>query len=748
MLKFIFPLLLLLICNLFASERVSLQLKWKNSFQFAGFYMAKEKGFYKDVGLDVTFKELNNNTNLVKTVVDGNATYGVGDSALIYYRLKGKPVVLMMPILKNSPLALLTTKDVHSLADFKSDKILINKFSLKSPAILSMLHVSNINMDKLQPKTGVFSIKEMQKQKLDLYAVYATNQPYYLKKHHIKYHLFSPANYGLDFYGDMLFTSQHEVNKHFNRTIHFMDASKKGWEYAMTHIDETIKVIQQKYNSQHYSRDELLYQAHAYQKLVTKSYTFNKQKIETTTVIFKLLDKIQTNIHYNDFVLNRFVATKSERDFLKTHTIRCISTTNWAPFNLLKNGHVIGLGIDYWDIVADKLHINNSCNKVNSFSKLLNAIKSKKADLTVSTSETPERKEYAIFSKSYVTFPIVVATKRGSGFTPDINAIKNKTFALVKNHTATKLLLEKVPNLHYIQTNTLEEALKLVDSSKAYATVEILPVLAYAINKKHFNTLVISGKTALEFPVKFMIRKDYKELLPMVNRVIASIDASTRKKIYNKWVSVNMRNGYSKHQVNRLILLGATALFLFILWIVLLLFQIKKRKKAEVALEKLANYDALTSIYNRHKIDTFLIEQMEISKRYEKPLSIIFFDIDKFKTINDTYGHEIGDSVLKELTALVSQKIRESDSLGRWGGEEFLIVLPETNLQNAIFLAEKLRKAIEKYDFSEVKQVTCSFGVSEINREDSLDSAISKVDKMLYIAKEQGRNKVVSDVKN
>ncbi len=111
----------------------------------------------------------------------------------------------MMPILKISPLALLTTKDIHSLVDFESDKILINKFSLKSPTIL-----------------------EIQKHKLDLYAVYATNQPYYLKKNHIKYHLFSPAHYGLDFYGDMLFTSQHEVNKHFNRTIHFMDASKKG----------------------------------------------------------------------------------------------------------------------------------------------------------------------------------------------------------------------------------------------------------------------------------------------------------------------------------------------------------------------------------------------------------------------------------------------------------------------------------------------------------------------------------------
>ena len=743
MIRFII-LSLFLLSSLFANEKVSLQLKWKDSFQFAGFYMAKEKGFYKKAGLDVTLKELDSKTNLVDSVLNGKSTYGVGDSALIYYRLQNKPIVLMMPILESTPLALLTTKNVKSLQDFKSKKIMINEFSLKSPAILSMLYLSNIDMKRFNPKSGVFSVEDMLKQNLDLYSVYIPNQPYYLKKHHIKYHLFTPKEYGLDFYGDMLFTSEKEINNHFNRTVAFMDASKKGWEYAFKHINETIDVIEKKYNSQHFSRDELLYQAKEYQKLISKNFKFNKQKIENTKIVFKLLYKIKNDFKYEDFVLNRYVATKKEREFLKTHKIRCVTTTTWPPFNLVKNGKIEGLALDYWNIVADKLGMDNSCKQVNDFTKLLNLIKSKKADLTISTSETPNRKKYAVFSKDYVKFPIVIVTKKSVDFIPSIDSIKNKTIAVAKNYTATKLLQAKYPNLHYIETDNLTQALNLVENSKAYATIGILPVVAYKINKENFDTLKIAGKTEFEFPVKFMVRKDYKELIPMINRVIDSIDKETKDRIYNRWISVNMQNGYSKNRVHKFIVITIVVLAVLVLWMLILIYEIRKRKKAELALERLANYDELTSIYNRHKIDEFLSEQMEIAKRYKRSLSLIFFDIDKFKSINDTFGHKAGDEVLKEIAKVVSQNIRESDGFGRWGGEEFLIVLPETDIIGASYLAEKLRGEIETHNFSIKRKVTCSFGVIEVESGSDLDKAIREVDELLYKAKNSGRNRVVS----
>ena len=159
--------------------------------------------------------------------------------------------------------------------------------------------------------------------------------------------------------------------------------------------------------------------------------------------------------------------------------------------------------------------------------------------------------------------------------------------------------------------------------------------------------------------------------------------------------------------------------------------------------ENRANYDPLTRIYNRRRFLELLDRGIKNSQRLNQDLSIVFFDIDHFKHINDTYGHNIGDEVLKNLTSLTSSTIRSSDVFARWGGEEFLILIESTTLENAARMAEKLRKVIMEYDFPEVKKVTCSFGVTAYNQEETGEAFISRADSALYKAKESGRNRVV-----
>ena len=156
----------------------------------------------------------------------------------------------------------------------------------------------------------------------------------------------------------------------------------------------------------------------------------------------------------------------------------------------------------------------------------------------------------------------------------------------------------------------------------------------------------------------------------------------------------------------------------------------------------MATIDKLTSIYNRYKTDLSLHSQIEISKRYKRPLSLIFFDIDFFKKVNDSYGHKVGDMVLSKLCDIVSRSVRKSDIFGRWGGEEFLIILPETTEDEAISLAEKLRQKIEKHTFDKVKNITCSFGVTNYKNGDNPETIMMRVDKQLYKAKQNGRNKI------
>ncbi|MCF8088895.1 MAG: diguanylate cyclase [Desulfotignum sp.] len=160
-------------------------------------------------------------------------------------------------------------------------------------------------------------------------------------------------------------------------------------------------------------------------------------------------------------------------------------------------------------------------------------------------------------------------------------------------------------------------------------------------------------------------------------------------------------------------------------------------------LEKQATTDALTGIFNRMKFNGSLTNEIQRAQRYSTPLSLIIFDIDHFKRVNDSYGHLAGDAVLKNLTQLVVSTLRETDIFARWGGEEFVIQTPETTLDGAIKLAEKLRSKIETHDFSEPEKITTSFGVTTLKKGDNTISLINRADEALYRAKEGGRNQVV-----
>jgi diguanylate cyclase (GGDEF)-like protein len=166
-------------------------------------------------------------------------------------------------------------------------------------------------------------------------------------------------------------------------------------------------------------------------------------------------------------------------------------------------------------------------------------------------------------------------------------------------------------------------------------------------------------------------------------------------------------------------------------------------ERVNAALKIKATTDPLTTLYNRGYFNHCLKNEMERSRRYGSALSLIIFDIDRFKQVNDTFGHLSGDIVLKELSFLCLATIRDSDILARWGGEEFIILVPENDEAAIVPFAEKLRSLIEKHSFPIKTQVTCSFGVAQYIEEESKDDFINRADQAMYKAKEEGRNKVV-----
>ncbi len=152
--------------------------------------------------------------------------------------------------------------------------------------------------------------------------------------------------------------------------------------------------------------------------------------------------------------------------------------------------------------------------------------------------------------------------------------------------------------------------------------------------------------------------------------------------------------------------------------------------------------DALTHVANRTQFNLLFEHSLYIAQREKTPLSLIFFDIDHFKAVNDTYGHLVGDDVLYHLANLAKNSLRKSDIVARWGGEEFIVILPNTSLKPASQLAEELREAIESDEFAVVQHITCSFGVSQFQESEEGEKLLLRLDELLYSAKENGRNRV------
>lgn len=174
-----------------------------------------------------------------------------------------------------------------------------------------------------------------------------------------------------------------------------------------------------------------------------------------------------------------------------------------------------------------------------------------------------------------------------------------------------------------------------------------------------------------------------------------------------------------------------------------------RRKHAEDALAtanrelaRLASTDPLTQIWNRRQFDSIVAMRTAQSLKSGESLCLLMMDIDHFKTINDTLGHRAGDQVLIELVEVVRGDLRAGDDFARWGGEEFLIILPNSSIKDALLLAEHLRMRVEEHTFERAGKVTVSVGVSEWKSGEAIDSWYNRVDRAMYCAKAAGRNNV------
>lgn len=244
-----------------ATEVVDLQLRWHHQFQFAGYYAAVEKGFYKEEGLDVLIHAGDPAHQPVPEVLAGHAHYAEGNSEVLYQRLLGKPLVALAAIFQHSPSVLLTRRDsgIESVHDLMGKKVMLMNMT-EDADFLSMFLSEDISLSQVQIMPSSYDINDLISGKVDAFNSYTTNEPYLLKQRNIAYNIIDPSTYRIDFYSDILFTSEAELRDHPKRVEAMRRATLKGWRYAMDHPDEIITLLLDKYHVEK-TREHLEFEA-------------------------------------------------------------------------------------------------------------------------------------------------------------------------------------------------------------------------------------------------------------------------------------------------------------------------------------------------------------------------------------------------------------------------------------------------------------------------------------------------------
>lgn len=250
------------------NENVILQLRWLHQFQFAGYYAAIEKGFYKEAGLNVQIREGGLQRDTIIEVMSKQAQYGVSNSEILLHRLKKKPLVVLAAIFQHSPLVIVSRKETE-LASPQSLAGKRVKMTMESRDI--ELHAMFLNegvpLNRIQMMETPSFREHYFDQSIDALSAYVTNEPYYYEQQGTPYSVIQPRTYGIDFFGDCLFTSEAELREHPDRVKSFREASLRGWAYAMSHTEEIIDLILDKYNSQK-TKDHLRFEADKMRQLI------------------------------------------------------------------------------------------------------------------------------------------------------------------------------------------------------------------------------------------------------------------------------------------------------------------------------------------------------------------------------------------------------------------------------------------------------------------------------------------------
>lgn len=532
-------------------EQVSLQLHWEHQFQFAGYYMAKEKGFYKAADLDVEIREMRHLHNIADDVDRGLAHYGTGRSQLLIERSQGKKIVLLAPIFQSSPIVLITKKsaDIKSIADLSGKRFSGAMDIIDDIAIISMIggqKLDNIGSIITDSKNR---ISDFLNDDVDALVVYHSNEYYTLEESGTNLKVIDPKDHGFDFYSDILFTSEDEVYSHRYRALAMKDASLQGWEYVFEHIEETIDLIMQKYNSQGKSRDALLYEAHALRELAyykTENIgVIDKERITQTYADFKRAGLISKKLDLDTFILTELKTesegitfTQEEKNYLasKDELVIC-STSDWLPYLGNRGKTTFGIVHDYFQVFAEKIGLAMRFDLVRDLDSCVQRLADGHADVISTIATTPELYSDITPSNSYGNDNVALVTPIDTPYINELHLYTGRVGISTLYQELTLYLEKKFPDLQIEEVSSTEDGLEKVADGRLDALIDMYQISTFTINNEYRDGLKVNTTIAELFIGGAVgIPSDEMLLRSIFNKAIDAFSAQEQAKIINSWI--------------------------------------------------------------------------------------------------------------------------------------------------------------------------------------------------------------------
>jgi len=642
---FLFSLLLStpLLAGTTSLTPVTLQLKWKHQFQFAGYYAAIEKGYYRDAGLRVTLREAVQGVNSTETVLSGGAQFGVGDSSLVLLRTEGKPVVALAAILQHSPLCLLSLSENHikNVHDLAGKRVMLDPMTIE---IMALLRAEGVTGAAIKTVPHEFSLDKLLNGNVDAVSVYSTTEPYQLEKRRIAYNIIYPERSGIDFYGDTLFTRQDVIQKQPETVRQFRDASLRGWKYALEHQDEMIDLILKRYNTSHLTRGQLAYEAGETRKLVRP-------------------DLVEIG-YMNPGRWQHIADTYSQLGIIP-------SAQQFPLKSFLYSGEQPRLPDWLYGAMASALAVIVAVSAAAIRFHSLNGALKNQMQLRDKAEEKLRKLSAAIIQS-----PVSIVITDTTGAIEYVNP----KFCELTGYMAEEVIGQ---NPRILRGSIL--------TPKFYSDL--------------WQTILFGGLWHGEF----LNKKKNGELF---------------------WEHATIAPIWNAH--------GELTNFIAIKE------DITERKMLQEKLNHMAHHDELTGLPNRALFFDRLGQTLAHAKRSYTGFALMFVDLDGFKNINDTYGHDSGDALLQETARRLSGCVRDSDTVARMGGDEFAVMLLDVATPDHITqVADKMLTLLaEPFRLKGGEcHVGASIGISIFPQDgDAVDTLMNMADMAMYRVKQGAKN--------